>query len=314
MQQQMGINVSSLQGALGNIPGDLFSDKSPSKLYAELLKLDTLRYPIIDKYNLVTVYKKKLRQSVLAKMNRNISVSTGKEGIITVRVDDTDPKRAADMANDLINELRTLTVRLNNTGAGNNRIFLEESLAKAKVNLNSAAENLKKFQEAHKTLSFTEQAAGSIKGVAELEAQVAEKEVQLAMLRRSLTDTMPEVKNLKTIIANMKAQIARYEQGKGGGVVPKLGSAPELAKEYLSVMREYKTKEVIVDLLNKQYEMARIAEVNDVPSLQVLQKALPPEVKSKPARLKMILTSSVIALFFSVILVLILDAINYTKK
>jgi len=53
LQQQTGVPLpSSLQGALGNVPGDPFSDKTPARLYAELLKLESVRDPIIDKFNL----------------------------------------------------------------------------------------------------------------------------------------------------------------------------------------------------------------------------------------------------------------------
>jgi len=247
LQQQTSMLPSALmQGAMANIPGDLFTEKTPAKLYAELLKIESLREPIIERYNLLAVYKKKYRQDVQAKLNENVAILAGKEGIITVAVDDKDPKRAAAMANDLIEELQKMTVKSNSTGAGNNRAFLEERLTKAKAELDIAADNLKKFQEKNKALSFTDQAAGSIKGIAELEAQVADKEVQLALLRRTLTDSMAEVKNLKTVIANLKAQIARYESGKGGGVVPMLGSAPELAKEYLTVLLSFKTNEAII--------------------------------------------------------------------
>jgi len=311
LQQQTSMLPSALmQGAMANIPGDLFTEKTPAKLYAELLKIDSLRDPIIERYKLFDIYKKKYRQDVQAKLNENVAIITGKEGIITVAVDDKDPKRAAAMANDLIEELQKMTVKSNTTGAGNNRAFLEERLAKAKTNLEIAADNLKNFQEKNKALSFTDQAAGSIKGIAELEAQVADKEVQLALLRRTLTDSTPEVKNLNTVIANLKAQIARYESGKGGGVVPMLGSAPELAKEYLTVLRSFKTNEAIVELLTKQYEMARISEANDVPTLQVLQKAVVPEKKSRPARAKIVLTAAFLALFFSITGVLLFECIK----
>jgi len=315
LQQQTNMLSSAMmQGALANVPGDLFTEKTPSKLYAELLKVESLRDPIIDRYKLLDVYKKKYRQDVQAEFNAKVSIITGKEGIITVLVEDKDPKRAAGMANDLIEELQKMTVKFNSSGAGNNRAFLEERLAKAKANLEISADTLKKFQEKNKALSFTDQAAGSIKGIAELEAQVADKEIQLAMLRRTLTDSMQEVKNLKTVIANLKAQIARYESGKGGGVVPMLGSAPELAKEYLTVLRGFKTSEAIVELLTKQYEMAKMSEANDVPTLQVLQKATPPERKSRPARAKIVLTAAFVTLFFSIIAVLILEATKSLTK
>jgi len=311
-QQQTSIMSSMMmQGPLANLAGDLVTDKSPAKLYAEILKVESLRDPIIDRFKLNDVYDKKYRQDVHALLNKKVSILTGKEGIITIAVDDKDPRRAADLANAFVEELQKMTVTLNATGAGNNRAFLEERLSRAKVDLEKSADSLKKFQEKNKAISFPEQAAGAIKGIAELEAQLTEKEVQLAILRRTLTDSNQKVKNMRTAIANLKSQIAKYESGKGGGAVPMLGSAPELAKEYIQVMREFKTNEMIAELLTKQYEMARLSEANDVSPIQVIQKATIPEKKSKPARARIVLTTAFVALFFSIIGIL---SREYIKK
>ena len=46
-------------------------------------------------------------------------------------------------------------------------------------------------------------------------------------------------------------------------------------------------------------------ESNDVSSIQVIQSAVVPERKSKPARAKMVLTASFASLFFSILLVFV---------
>jgi len=310
-QQSSMMSSMMMQGALANLAGDLVTDKSPAKLYAELLKVESLRDPLIDRFKLTEVYDKKFRQDIYKLLNKKVSIQTGKEGIITIAVDDKDPKRAAALANAFVEELQKMTVTLNTTGAGNNRVFLEERLSRAKVDLEKSADSLKKFQEKNKAISFPEQAVGAIKGIASLEAQVTEKEVELAILRRTLTDSSQQVKNMRTAIANLRSQIVRYESGKGGGAVPMLGSAPGLAKEYLQVMREFKTNEMIAELLAKQYEMARLSEANDVSPVQIIQKATIPEKKSKPARAKIVLTTAFVTLFFSIFGILTLE---YIKK
>ncbi|XLM21261.1 hypothetical protein MKD33_03615, partial [Chromobacterium piscinae] len=49
-------------------------------------------------------------------------------------------------------------------------------------------------------------------------------------------------------------------------------------------LRELKYQETIFELLSKQYEMAKIDEAKDSSLIQVLDTAVPPELKSKPKR------------------------------
>jgi tyrosine-protein kinase Etk/Wzc len=143
-----------------------------------------------------------------------------------------------------------------------------------------------------------------------MKAALVLKEVELSTIRRSLTESSQEVKNLKTSIANLKSQIANYETGTGGGAVPSLGTVPQLGQDYVRLMREFKIQETLVELLTKQYEMARLSEAKDVAPIQVLQKAKVPERKSKPSRSKIVMSSVFIALLASLVLSIILEKIS----
>jgi tyrosine-protein kinase Etk/Wzc len=292
MAQMGGLAGISGVGALGG--------PTKTDLYISMLKSETVRDPIIDRFKLLEVYKEKFRVDAYRALDKKAVVTAGKkDGIISIAVSDKDPKRAADMANEYVEELGRLAARLNMSGAGKNRLFLEESLATAKADLTKAGDDLKAFQAKNKMVNVTEQAKASIEGVAQLRAQLAVQEVQLAAMLRQFTESSQEVKRARVTVGNLKAQIARLEGSGGNSSIPSVGSVPQLGQDYLRLMREFKIQETMVELLTNQYKLARLSESKDLSPFQVLQKAKVPERKSKPARALMVITATFAAFLCS---------------
>jgi uncharacterized protein involved in exopolysaccharide biosynthesis len=69
--------------------------------------------------------------------------------------------------------------------------------------------------------------------------------------------------------------------------------SPELRFQADRLQRQVTLKEEVLSTLRRQYEEARIQEVNDTPVITVIDRALPPEEKSSPKR-----RSSVLLAFF----------------
>ena len=298
-------------GGLASLAGATLGVPTTAELYVSMLKSEAIKDPIIDKFKLIELYDKKYRMDVYKKLDKRVSVAAGKkDGIITITVDDRDPKLAAAMANSYVDELGRLAVRLNVTGAGQNRAFIEERLAASKADLAQAEEKLKSFQSRNKAVQVTAQAEASIKEIAALNAQLAADEVQLAIYRRQFTDSSQEVKSLNTSKANLKSQIARLEGGGGNSVIPTVGSIPALGQEYVRLMREFKIQESLSELLTKQYEIAKFSEAKDIAPFEVVLKARVPEKKRLPLRSLIVVITSLAAFLGSIFTAFILDAME----
>jgi uncharacterized protein involved in exopolysaccharide biosynthesis len=298
-------------GGLASIAGGSIGGPTKMDLYVSMLRSETVRDPIIDRFKLLDVYKAKFRVDAYKMLNNKALISAGKkDGIITIALSDKDPKRAADMANGYVEELGKLAAGLSMSGAGKNRLFLEERLATAKADAVRAGDELKNFQAKNKMLNVTEQTKASIEGVAQLRAQLAVQEVQLAGMMRQFTESSQEVKRARVAVSNLRGQISILEGGGGTSSIPSVGSVPQLGQDYLRLMRDAKIQETMVELLTKQYEMARLSESKDLSPFQVLQKAKVPERKSKPARSKLVLSSALFSFFGSLLLAFIMEKIN----
>jgi uncharacterized protein involved in exopolysaccharide biosynthesis len=80
-----------------------------------------------------------------------------------------------------------------------------------------------------------------------------------------------------------------------------------MGTEYLRKLRQLKYNETLFELLSKQYELAKLDEAKDAVVIQVIDRAVPPERKSRPQKALIVLLATVTTLFLSVIIVLLLD-------
>ncbi len=293
----MGGGLAGLAGGLGGGSADL---------YLGILKSRTVTDSVIKRLDLNTEFKSKNADSTRSTLQGLVKFQSGKDGIITISADYTDPAKAALLANTFIDELQKKSLQLNLTKAGAERSFLEKRLTVVRQDLKNAEDEMKSFQEKNKTIKADSQAAAAIEGIARLRAEMVTKEVQLAALRNSMTDESAEVSAKLAGISRLKKQLNSMSgTGEGGGVIPSVGNAPSIGMEYIRRLRELKTQEALFEQLTKQFELAKINEARDSSSLQVLDEAVPPLRKSGPKRSLIVILSAVTAFFCSVFLVFI---------
>lgn len=298
----MGLMLGQMGGGVASLASDILGSGSPADISAGLLKSDTIKDAIINKYNLIELYGQKYRLDTYKILDKRTSVEVGKkDGIISITVEDKDPKRAADIVNSYVDELGKLSASLNMTSAKSNSAYLEQRISKAKLDLLKAEDALRTFQTNNKAIDVSEQAKGVIKGIADLEAQLTSERVKLSGLSRIYTDASQEVKSQKIIITNLQKQVNKFEGDKNTGVMPGIATVPKLSQHYLQLLRTLKVQEAIVELLTKQYEMTKLSVDKDISSLQIIQKAKPSDKKSRPKRSLIIISSTSAAFLLSII-------------
>ncbi len=298
--------MSQLEGMAG-LAGGLGS-KSTADLYVTMLTSEALKDPIIDKFKLMDCFQAKYRVDVYKRLNTMSKISLGKkDGVITITVDDKDPKFAAAIANMYVAELGKFASGLNMVQAGQNAGFYQKRIAETKADLDKAADALKQFQQKNKVIAPTDQAQATISYIAQLKGQLAVQEVQLAALMRQFTDNSQEVKSARASIGNLRGQISRLEGQGGGGAIPGVVSVPALGAQYLKLMRDFKIQEAVLEMLTKQHELSQLNQAKDLAPFQVLEKAKIPERKSKPNRSLIVVLAALAAGFLMILLAFLLE-------
>ncbi|OPY72796.1 MAG: Tyrosine-protein kinase wzc [Syntrophorhabdus sp. PtaU1.Bin058] len=304
--------LSQLGGAAGFVSG-VMPFRTPSDLYVGLIKSNTVLDRMIDRFSLMSLYKIKFREVARQSLSNRLKVTDEKKsGIITIGVEDKNPKRAADMANAFVEELRRLTRGLAVSEASQRRLFFEEQLEDVKKGLAKSEEAMRGFQEKTGVLKIEEQAKAVIEGMAHLRAQIAAKEVELRVMRTYSTENNPDVKKTEAAINGMRAELAKLEKRKGDGYDPLMptGRMPEVGTEYVRRLRDLKFNETLYELLLKQYEAAKLDEAKDATIIQVIDKAEPPEQRIKPKRRQMVMIAGFVGLFLSIFAAFFLEYIE----
>lgn len=303
-QQRSGsVEVVGAEGLEG-LGRSLFGIKTTNDLYMGLLKTRTVLDRIIDRFDLMKVYKAKMREDARQILIHALKTQDEKKsGIITIGFEDKDPKRAADIANAFVEELKNLTKGLAVTEASQRRLFFEEQLKDAKDALIKAEESMKGFQEKTGAIKIDEQTKAILEGIAQLRAQIAAKEVELKVMRTYATSQNPDIQRTEEEIKGLREQLLRLE-AKGGIHTPNpivtTSQIPSLGTEYIRKMREFKYNEALYEILLRQYEEARLDEARDATVIQVIERAIPPEKRVKPKRKQMVVIAMVTGFFVSI--------------
>jgi uncharacterized protein involved in exopolysaccharide biosynthesis len=299
--QQSQTNAVAILGQLGALAGGAAQSlgvKNPNDIYIAMLKSNAVADSLIERFNLKAVYGEERLIDTRKELARNSMIYSTREGVITIEVEDQDPDRAAHMANAYIEELRNLTVRLAVSEASQRRLFFEIQVKKVKDDLTNAEHNLKAFAQKAGLVSPEGQVGLTVAAAAALRAQITAKEVQLSAVRTFATDSNPDVQRITHEIAGLRAELAKMEKNTNverGDVIVPMGAATEIGLEYIRKYRDVKYYETLYGALARQLEIAKIDEAKDATLIQVLDAALPPEVKSKPRRFLIIAISTIVA-------------------
>jgi uncharacterized protein involved in exopolysaccharide biosynthesis len=297
-------------GALTGGAGAALGVKNPNDLFVAMLKSRTLADRLIQKFELQKVYDSKLLTGTRKALGGNTKISAGRDGVITIEVDDKDPKRAADLANAYVEEFEGLTLDLAVSEAGQRRLFFEKQLQKAKQDLANAEIELQKLQERTGIINPSGQASLSVAAAAGLRAQITAKEVQLSTLRAFATDQNPDFVRTAKELEGLRTQLvktAKVSEEKGD-VLLGISKVPGASIEFIKKYRDVKYYETLYELLSRQYEIAKIDEAKDATLIQVLDKAIEPERKSKPKRTVIVLLTGFVAGILAVLAAFIMQA------
>jgi uncharacterized protein involved in exopolysaccharide biosynthesis len=272
--QQAQSGAASALASLAGLAGATAGVRNSGEQYVTLMQSVTVTDRLVDQFYLMDVYAADYKVDARKALAENVRITLGKkDGMISVAVDDTNPQRAANIANRYVDELRRVTSGLAVTEAQQRRAFFERQLQQSRDRLVQA-------QQALQASGFN---AGAIKaepkaaaeGYAKLRAEATAAEVRLQVMRGSLTDGAPEVRQQQATVSALREQLARTEQPADGLDGP----------DYIGRYREFKYQETLFELYARQFELARVDESREGALIQVIDPALPPERKSKPKRL-----------------------------
>ena len=300
-----GSMSAALGGSLGGVAGDLLGLKTSGALFVDMLEGDTVQDDLITKFNLRKVYWDRYWQDARKDLAKHTDIKEDrKSGVITIQVTDRDPRRAQQMAQAYVEALNGLVSRVSTSSARRERMFLEQRLKTVKQNLGVAAEQFSQFASKNGTLDVPSQSKAMVESEATLQGQYVAAQSELEGLQQIYTDSNIRVRSLRARIGALKQQIEAMSGNKADltssgsdivGEMPSIRKLPLVGVQWANLYREAKMQETIYELLTQEYELAKVQEAKEIPTVNVLDAPLLPERKSFPPRTVIVIVGTLFA-------------------
>ena len=295
--------VSSL-GSLGSISGMLGGGGgigAGNELYIAILKSRDMQYRLVKRFNLLAVYKTTSLEGARQALNGQTQIKTEKSGLIALTITDTDPKRAALLANGYTEELMRSNNELALSDAAQQRRIAEIQLLKAKNTLTEAETVVKQLQESTGLITVGPE-------VAVLQSMISTTQRQLKDMSLATTPGNSEYIKTQHKLTNLQAEIGKAQSAKGY-----ISKAPERILDFMHKTRDLKYAEALYQMAMQTLTAAKMNELTAGSTIQVIDRAIPPAQTSGPNRNRTVLIAFIAALFAAIIIAFLLEAIERSK-
>lgn len=306
----MSMYSQLLESVSAPLLGQLGSGTAPETIYIDMLKSRTITEQIIDEFNLQEVYGAYPIEVAIKEFHSHCGYTLLVNGLIVMTYEDRDPDRAAAIANRMIDLLDELNADLKMSKASRTRVFISEQLTMRKKELAAAESAYRDFQQSNKALELDEQLRSAMDIIATLTAKAISLETQLSILGEYTSKSSEEYVRKKTEYERVVDQLRRLKQSGDRdedivrSYLPALDDVPRLALEMLRLKRDVEIHSTVYTMLVKEYEKARIEEARDTRTVQVLDHASVPTLRSRPKRKFLVIFGAAIGLGWAAVMAL----------
>ena len=305
-------SMSSGSGGMGagimNMASDMLGLKTSGALFVSILSSDAVEDDIINRFDLRKEYWVSTYAAARKKLKARTDMQEDKKsGVITLKVKDHDPARAAAIAAAYVDELNRMVASLNTSAAHRERMFLEDRLKVVKQELDQSSKAFSEFSSTHNTLDLKDQGQAMVQAAATLQGQEIAAEAELRGLEQIYTANNIHVKSVRARIAELQHQIEKLggaetkpepDLDQNQGLYPTVRQLPIVGVTYTDLYRRFRINETVFETLTKEYELARVEEAKEIPSVKVLVPAEHPERPSGPPRILIFVGGVLLAFIF----------------
>jgi capsule polysaccharide export protein KpsE/RkpR len=279
-------NSSGISGLMG-LAGELLGSKSSGALFVKVLESRTIEDNLINKFELRKRYHVKYMEDARKKLRSRTTISEDKKsGVLTLVVDDRESQKATELAGAYVEELDRIMAKVATSAARRQRIFLEQRLVDEKKFLEDSEKQFSQFASSNMMLDVPQQTKVTVEAAARLQGEMIAARAELDGLQQIYTAENYRVRTLRAHVAELEKELGRINAGQiGTGAAPdptnpypSVKNLPVLGVQWADLYRTTRVHETVFELLTQQYEIARIQEAKEIPTVKVLDV---PDVSEK---------------------------------
>jgi tyrosine-protein kinase Etk/Wzc len=298
--EQMGLggltNMLGGKSSIASMGSRLFGVTNQSEdIIIGLLNSRSALTKIIKKFDLMSYYEidDNNMDKVIKAFRKDISSDPNEYGMVDFSVVNKNPKLSAEIANYMVHLTDSMNIHLNIEQARNNRIFIEQRYQKNISDLKIAEDSLYRFQRKYGIVSVPEQLDVTVKAAAEVESMLMKKEMEAYLMKQVYGDDSPQYQGVLAEQNLLKSKVQELKSSQNlsasSNVLFAFKEMPAMAIQYLRTSREVQIQQTIMEFVLPLYEQAKVEEQKSIPTLIIIDEAIPPELKYSPKRSVIIL-------------------------
>lgn len=304
----IGLGDFSKGGKSGKLV-DMLKSRSVAELAIEKTGIDSFSY-----FRTMTKQQQldAVRDALWFDMNTNGLVLGGCNIKTGYFASDAEKARArhlcADVLNAAFSALDSINRKKSVSRARQTRRYIERYLAVNKHKLDSTQAVLEAFSKKNKILSLEGQTTAIVENAVSIGTEISNTEIKLALAQAERSANSPVIVQLQQQLRELRSQYDRIQQGgltESDAFSIPLVKVPEIARQYLNLVRDVKILEQVNAYLESQRAQESIQEQRDVPVVEVLDAAVAPERKTSPQRAFMVVSAAVLAMLLASVWVLV---------
>lgn len=310
--QESASGISPMANILGNLGlSSVLGGNENIFRYLAILKSRSLEENLANQFNLQDKYNCKNMELTLRQLEENLIFEVGDESQIEIYMFDKDQYLVAEMTNYIVRILDSLNVALSVSNARNNRIFMEDRVNGIVDSLEITSQALAKFMEKNGILSLENQIIVGVEQAAILKGEIIKKEVELDVAKESLSKNSPTINLIMYELNSLRAKYDDFINANSlGSLFPNFSKVPSLQLELIKLQRKIEYYSRLIEYLGPLYEQQKFEEAKNIPTLQVLDHAVTPELKAKPKRAIIVIIVFILSSILSISYAIIKEAKN----
>lgn len=310
-------SLSSVLKGFSNLPMGLggLKEGASTDLYKTIIYSRTNLEAVIHRFDLMKEYHLQSLEKTISELESRIETKETKESAFEISVLASSRKKSAEITNFIVDKLNEAIIQLNIRKSKENRVFLEKRYAEIKENLKNSEDSLRAFQEKSKMLVAEDQTKAIIETLSRFESDLAAKQIELGIYEKIFGPESPQTKNAKISVEEYKLKLNSLKKGtENSSFLLAINSIPKESLIYYRLYRDVMINNSMLEVIIPLYENARFQEEKETPILQVIDYAVPPELKAYPKRLFLSLVITLIVIFIVSFFIVIKDVVNNTKN
>ena len=285
---------TAIPSALSGAAGSLLGIKSQSAIFVKVLRSRTVGDDLINQFDLRRVYHTNSYEDARMRLASLTIIDNDKDtGSITITVKDNDPYRARDIAAAYTAELNKVLSQLSTSSARRESIFLQGRLESIKADLDSSSQRLSQFSSRNATMDVATEGRTLLESAAKSQEELIAAESELSGLQAAYGPGNVRIKASEARVAELRRGLKQLagtgnedaKELRNDQLYPSIRKLPLLGSTYADLYRSVELQEAVYEMLTKQYELAKVQEAKDIPSVKVLDPPDLAERKSFPPRL-----------------------------